>query len=70
MSRKSVLYATDLRRAELAVATTGDLSRKALDGALKDAYLLRVDGKGRRRREVPMPDRLMDLLRARRATGT
>ncbi|AEA65581.1 site-specific integrase [Burkholderia gladioli] len=57
-------YATGMRRAELAAATTGDLSRKALDGALEDAYVLRVDGKGRRRREVPMPARLMDLLRA------
>ncbi|MCM2547315.1 tyrosine-type recombinase/integrase, partial [Burkholderia glumae] len=57
-------YATGLRRAELAAATTGDLSRKALDGALEDAYVLRVDGKGRRRREVPMPARLMNLLRA------
>nr|WP_285300577.1 tyrosine-type recombinase/integrase [Burkholderia glumae] len=53
-----------MRRAELAAATTGDLSRKALDGTLEDAYVLRVDGKGRRRREVPMPARLMYLLRA------
>ncbi|MFY4695240.1 hypothetical protein [Burkholderia glumae] len=42
-------YATGLRRAELATATTGDLSRKALDGARGDAYVLRVNGKGRRR---------------------
>ncbi|WP_334001457.1 phage integrase family protein [Burkholderia gladioli] len=57
-------YATGMRRAELAAATTGDLTRKALDGALEDAYVLRVDGKGRRRREVPMPAKLLDLLRA------
>ncbi|MGZ0003051.1 tyrosine-type recombinase/integrase [Burkholderia gladioli] len=57
-------YATGMRRVELAAATTGDLTRKALDGALEDAYVLRVDGKGRRRREVPMPAKLLDLLRA------
>ncbi|WP_279609634.1 tyrosine-type recombinase/integrase [Burkholderia gladioli] len=57
-------YATGLRRAELAAATTGGLSSKTLDGALEDAYVLRVDGKGRRRREVPMPGRLMEPLRA------
>ncbi|WP_244114574.1 tyrosine-type recombinase/integrase [Burkholderia gladioli] len=57
-------YATGMRRAELAAATTGDLTRKALDGALEDAYVLRVDGKGRRQRKVPMPAKLLDLLRA------
>ncbi|WP_244128273.1 tyrosine-type recombinase/integrase [Burkholderia gladioli] len=57
-------YATGLRRAELAAATTGDLTREALDGAFEDAYVLRVNGKGRRRREVPMPTRLMEMLRA------
>ncbi|PRE10787.1 integrase [Burkholderia gladioli] len=57
-------YATGMRRAELAAATTGDLTRKALGGALEDACVLRVDGKGRRRREVPMPAKLLDLLRA------
>ncbi|WP_186043876.1 phage integrase family protein [Burkholderia gladioli] len=56
-------YATGLRRAELAAATTGQLSRKALDGALEDAWLLRVVGKGRRQREVPIPARLMAMLR-------
>ncbi|WP_036057727.1 tyrosine-type recombinase/integrase, partial [Burkholderia gladioli] len=56
-------YATGLRRAELAAATTGQLSRKALDGALDDAWLLRVVGKGRRQREVPIPARLMAMLR-------
>nr|WP_244117969.1 tyrosine-type recombinase/integrase [Burkholderia gladioli] len=56
-------YATGLRRAELAAATTGQLSRKALDGAHEDAWLLRVVGKGRRQREVPIPARLMTMLR-------
>ncbi|WP_241332492.1 tyrosine-type recombinase/integrase [Burkholderia cenocepacia] len=52
-------YATGLRRAELAAATTG-----ALHGALDDAWSLRVAGKGRRGRTVPMPRRLIDALRA------
>ncbi len=57
-------YATGLRRAELAGATTGALSRKALDAALGDAWTLKVMGKGRRERRVPMPPRLMDELAA------
>ncbi|KWN65893.1 phage integrase family protein [Burkholderia stagnalis] len=56
-------YATGLRRAELAAATTGALTRSALDGALDDAWSLRVMGKGRRARTVPMPRRLVDALR-------
>ena len=56
-------YATGLRRTELAAATTGDLSRNALDGTLDDAWELQVDGKGRRRRAVPIPHRLMDELK-------
>ncbi|MEX3629921.1 MAG: phage integrase family protein [Burkholderia sp.] len=56
-------YATGLRRAELAAATTGGLTRKALDGVLDDAWLLQVEGKGRRRRSVPVPARLMADLR-------
>ena len=57
-------YATGLRRAELASAVTGALRRTSLDGALDDAWTLRVVGKGRREREVPMPRRLVELLRA------
>ncbi|CAG9243164.1 Integrase [Burkholderia diffusa] len=57
-------YATGLRRAELAAATTGALTRTALDGALDDAWSLKVMGKGRRGRTVPMPRRLIDALRA------
>nr|WP_309288716.1 tyrosine-type recombinase/integrase [Burkholderia sp.] len=57
-------YATGLRRAELAAATTGALTRSALDGVLDDAWSLRVMGKGRRARSVPMPRRLVDALRA------
>ncbi|KUZ97529.1 integrase [Burkholderia ubonensis] len=57
-------YATGLRRAELAAATTGALTRSALDGALDDAWSLKVMGKGRRARTVPMPRRLVDALRA------
>ncbi|MBN3506417.1 phage integrase family protein [Burkholderia cenocepacia] len=57
-------YATGLRRAELAAATIGALTRTALDGALDDAWSLRVTGKGRRARTVPMPRRLIDALRA------
>ncbi|WP_254223024.1 phage integrase family protein [Burkholderia multivorans] len=61
-------YATGLRRAELSVATTGALTRTALDGALDDAWSLRVMGKGRRARTVPMPRRLIDALRAQLRT--
>lgn len=55
-------YATGLRRAELAGAMTGDLTRAALDGALDDAWELKVRGKGRRNRRVPMPEKLMAEL--------
>jgi len=61
-------YATGLRRAELAAATTGALTRTALDGALDDAWSLKVMGKGRRMRTVPMPRRLVDALRAQLRT--
>ncbi|MGY4837947.1 phage integrase family protein [Burkholderia pyrrocinia] len=61
-------YATGLRRAELAAATTGALTRSALDGALDDAWSLKVMGKGRRARTVPMPHRLIDVLRAQLRT--
>ncbi|OJA84428.1 phage integrase family protein [Burkholderia ubonensis] len=61
-------YATGLRRAELAAATTGALTRTALDGALDDAWSLCVAGKGRRARTVPMPRRLIDALRAQLRT--
>lgn len=61
-------YATGLRRAELAAATTGSLTRTALDGALDDAWSLKVMGKGRRARTVPMPRRLIDALRAQLRT--
>ncbi|WP_241239185.1 phage integrase family protein [Burkholderia stagnalis] len=61
-------YATGLRRAELAAATIGALTRSALDGALDDAWSLRVMGKGRRARTVPMPRRLVDALRAQLRT--
>ncbi|ABX19915.1 site-specific integrase [Burkholderia multivorans] len=57
-------YVTGLRRAEIAAATTGALTRTALDGALDDAWSLKVMGKGRRARTVPMPRRLIDALRA------
>ncbi|WP_175816954.1 site-specific integrase [Burkholderia diffusa] len=61
-------YATGLRRAELAAATTGALTRSALDGALDDAWSLKVMGKGRRGRTVPMPRRLVDALRVQLRT--
>ncbi|RXV64124.1 integrase [Burkholderia stabilis] len=61
-------YATGLRRAELAAATTGGLTRSALDGALDDAWSLKVMGKGRRARTVPMPHRLIDALRVQLRT--
>ncbi|KUZ80153.1 phage integrase family protein [Burkholderia ubonensis] len=57
-------YATGLRRAELAAATIGALTRSALD----DAWSLKVVGKGRRARTVPMPRRLIDALRAQLRT--
>ena len=53
-------YATGLRRAQLAAATTDALTRSALD----DAWSLKVMGKGRRARIVPMPRRLIGALRA------
>ncbi|NMV39858.1 phage integrase family protein [Ralstonia insidiosa] len=55
-------YATGLRRAELAAATTGALSRKALDAVLDDAWTLQVEGKGKRQRRVPIPRRLIAIL--------
>ena len=62
-------YATGLRRAELlAAATTGALTRTALDGALDDGWSLRVTGKGRRARTMPMLRRLIDALRAQLRT--
>ncbi|WP_256870269.1 site-specific integrase [Burkholderia cenocepacia] len=61
-------YATGLRRAELAAATTSALTRTALDGVLDDAWSLKVIGKGRRARTVPMPRRLIDALRAQLRT--
>ncbi|WP_415867775.1 hypothetical protein [Burkholderia ubonensis] len=44
------------------------LTRSALDGALDDAWSLRVIGKGRRARTVPMPRLLIDALRAQLRT--
>lgn len=38
--------------------------RRKLDAALEDAWTLRVMGKGRRARQVPMPHRLMEALAA------
>ncbi len=64
-------YATGLRRVELATATTGALSRKALDAALEDAWTLQVVGKGKRQRPVPMPSRLMaELVKELRLRAT
>jgi site-specific recombinase XerD len=56
-------YATGLRRAELAAATTGALTRKGLDGTLEDAWQLTVAGKGGIARTVPVPHALMTALR-------
>lgn len=56
-------YATGLRRAELAAATTGALTRKGLDGTLEDAWQLTVEGKGGVVRAVPLPYALMLVLR-------
>jgi site-specific recombinase XerD len=56
-------YATGLRRAELAAATTGALTRKGLDGTLDDAWQLTVAGKGGVVRVVPLPHALMTVLR-------
>jgi site-specific recombinase XerD len=55
-------YGTGLRRAELAAATTGDLTPSVLDGALEDAWSLKVMGKGKRRRVIPFPRSLLALL--------
>lgn len=61
-------YATGLRSTELAAATTGGLTRPALD----DAWSLLVTATGRRACTVPMPRRLIDELRAQlpHAPGT
>ncbi|KVS41118.1 hypothetical protein [Burkholderia ubonensis] len=45
-------YATGLRRAELVAATTAELTRTALNGALDDARSVRVQSKGRRARRA------------------
>lgn len=58
------VYATGLRSTELAAATTGGLTRPALD----DAWSLLVTATGRRACTVPMPRRLIDELRAQLRT--
>ncbi|MCA8270357.1 tyrosine-type recombinase/integrase [Burkholderia vietnamiensis] len=55
-------YATGLRRAEIAAATAGDLHRLPNNDDLMDRWVLRVVGKRKRARKVPMPAALMDLL--------
>ncbi|CAG9230158.1 Phage integrase family protein [Paraburkholderia tropica] len=57
-------YATGLRRAEIASATAGALSRLTRNDDLTDRFLLRVIGKRKRARYVPMPTALMEQLAA------
>lgn len=55
-------YATGLRRAEIAGATAGALSRLTHRDDLTDRFVLRVVGKRKRARYVPMPSVLMAQL--------
>ena len=59
------LYATGLRLAEMANAQCGDLqlvNYRLPDGKADSGWLLSVVGKGDKRREVPVPQRLVDEL--------
>ncbi|WP_175998276.1 hypothetical protein [Burkholderia stabilis] len=57
-------YATGLRRAELAAAAPGALTREVLKGAPDDAWSLPGMRKGRRARIVPMSRCIIDLQQA------
>ena len=59
------LYATGLRLAEMANAQCGDLqlvNYRLPDGKADSGWLLSVVGKGDKRREVPVPQRLVEEL--------
>lgn len=62
-----LLYATGLRREEVVAATVDDLkfvSYPAGDGEVVEGWTLQVLGKGQRLREVPVPDSVIDRLKA------
>jgi site-specific recombinase XerD len=59
-----LLVSTGLRLDELAGASLGALSRVAVDGEAAQAWVLRVVGKRRKTRDVPLADEVVDLLRA------
>lgn len=56
-------YATGLRLAEMASATLGALETVWIDDATGMAWTLRVSGKGRRTRQVPIPAHALVALR-------
>lgn len=58
----NLLLLTGLRRNEAADAFMGDVVKR------REGYFLNVIGKGRKRRQVPMPDALIDELKVYRAS--
>jgi site-specific recombinase XerD len=65
----TLLYATGLRLSEVVAATVDDLQRvhypaDAHDKQSLDGWMLRVIGKGDKLREVPVPDEVIEQLRA------
>jgi site-specific recombinase XerD len=65
----TLLYATGLRLSEVVAATVDDLQHvhypaDAHDRQAIEGWLLRVIGKGERVREVPVPDDVIDQLKA------
>ena len=65
----TLLYATGLRLSEVVAATVDDLQHvhypaDAHDMQALDGWLLRVIGKGEKLREVPVPDEVIEQLKA------
>jgi site-specific recombinase XerD len=58
----NLAYSTGLRRAELAYATTGRLTRTALRSTIDKGWQLAVPGKGRAARTIPVPQAVMELV--------
>jgi site-specific recombinase XerD len=62
-----LLLATGIRLDELAKSTHGDLREVEVDGETELAWMLTVLGKRRKLREVPVPNSVIELLRAHAA---
>ncbi|MEW9900863.1 tyrosine-type recombinase/integrase [Chitinivorax sp. PXF-14] len=63
-------YGTGLRRAELCQARLGDLEYVVTDGLAQGYWVIKVIGKGRRARRVPLADRVVaELTRYLAARG-